>query len=203
MIGYLSGLLKLKRPPELIIDVSGVGYTVLAPMTTFYKLGEPGTTVCLWVESIMKQDSFQMYGFYHIDDKHLFQQLIKVNGVGPKTALAMLSTMSAQDIADAIQFDQPERLSTTPGIGKKTAERLCLELADRMKNWSGKESIQSDLEKDNPKQDATDALIALGYKNKVATDIIKTIYEDNLRSDQIIRRALQEITRRDSTCQKA
>lgn len=196
MIGRLRGILLHKQAPQLLLDVHGVAYEVDAPMTTFYELPEVGQEVVLHTHLVVREDAQQLYGFIAECDRTLFRQLIKVNGIGAKIALAILSGISADTFARCIAESDMTTLTRVPGIGKKTAERLCIELRDRLSAWSA--TPISPINKgmgitsaQNPIDDAVSALIALGYKPVEASRMVRDVESKDLSSEEIIRRALQ------------
>ncbi|VEJ09184.1 Holliday junction branch migration protein RuvA [Actinobacillus delphinicola] len=204
MIGRLTGILAEKQPPEILLDVHGVGYELLLPMTSFYDLPELNQEVTLFTHFVVREDAQQLYGFSHKADRHLFRELIKTNGVGPKLGLAILSAMSVEEFSYAIEREEVSKLTKIPGVGKKTAERLVVELKGKFKD-----SVQRDffiesktlpsssptLEKmDNmAAQDAIAALIALGYKASEAEKAVKRVAKEDLNSEQLIREALKSM----------
>jgi len=143
MIGLLRGKVLDKSPPELLLDVNGVGYEVQAPMTTFYSLPGIGGDVTLYTHLSISENLHQLFGFINVRDRLLFRTLIKVNGVGPKLAISILSGMESDDIARCVRDGDTQALTRVPGIGKKTAERLVVELKDRLKNWDLPQSVPS------------------------------------------------------------
>ncbi len=194
MIGRLTGILLEKQPPNLLIDVQGVGYEVEAPMTTFYKLPEIDQEVRLFTHLIVREDAQLLFGFYSEEERHMFRTLIKVNGVGPKMAVTILSSIEAQEFANCIHESDTARLIKLPGIGKKTAERLIVEMRDKLNNWelklttSGSIKIPSASSIEN---DAVSALVSLGYKPQEASRLISNIEIEGLSSEEIIRLALK------------
>jgi Holliday junction DNA helicase RuvA len=195
MIGRLRGILLEKQPPYLLLDVQGVGYELQAPMTTFYRLPSLGHEVVLHTHLSITENLHQLFGFSDQRDRSLFRTLIKVNGVGPKLAIAILSGMEADDIARCVRDDNITALTKVPGIGKKTAERLVIELRDRLKNW---DMPQSDLlaHSDNDLfAEAESALIALGYKPVDAAKMISLAAKQkpDAKSEELIRMALRSI----------
>ncbi len=134
MIGRLTGILAEKQPPEILLDVHGVGYELLLPMTSFYDLPELNQEVTLFTHFVVREDAQQLYGFSHKADRHLFRELIKTNGVGPKLGLAILSAMSVEEFSYAIEREEVSKLTKIPGVGKKTAERLVVELKGKFKD---------------------------------------------------------------------
>lgn len=197
MIGFLRGVLREKQPPSLLLEVQGVGYEVDAPMTTFYDLPAVGETVTLFTHLAVREDAHTLYGFSKLSDRSLFRTLIKVNGVGAKLALTILSGMDAGNFAACVQAGDTASLTRLPGVGKKTAERLVVEMRDRLKDWeapgetaAGKaSSAQPDVA--NPVEEAVSALIALGYKPQEASRMVRAVDTKDLATEQIIRSALQ------------
>jgi Holliday junction DNA helicase RuvA len=162
MIGFIKGTVLQKKAPFLLIDVEGIGHELQAPMTTFYHLPELGQPVALWTHLHVREDAWHLYGFQREKDRDLFRILIKVNGIGPKVALSLLSGMEPTHLLRSIAEERLNDLTAIPGIGKKTAERLILETRQVLSQWS--------LDSDHPpsasleKEDALSALTALGYK---------------------------------------
>lgn len=178
MIGRLCGLLLEKHPPQLTIDVGGVGYEVIVPMSTFYQLPDIGASVTLHIHQQIREDAHVLYGFLSLEERLIFKQLIKVNGVGPRIGLAVLSTISIEELLLAIATKNAKRLSAVPGVGNKTAERLVLELqgkliADTSLSTSSATSLHST--KLNVLNDVIGALLALGYSEKEASTMVKNL----------------------------
>ena len=198
MIGRLKGTLLEKQPPALLIDVNGVGYEVLAPMTTFYELPASGGEVVLHTHLAVREDAHVLYGFLRESDRAMFRNLIKVSGVGPKLALAILSGMSAEEFAAAVHAGDSAGLTRLPGVGKKTAERLVVEMKDRLKDVAGS-SLPSALgvagaaANTDAVKDAISALISLGYKPQEASKMVSGIDSDGLPSEEVIRLALRSV----------
>lgn len=200
MIGFLHGVLRDKQPPALLIEVQGVGYEVEAPMTTFYDLPAVGEPVRLYTHLAVREDAHTLYGFSKLSDRTLFRTLIKVNGVGAKMALTILSGMEASLFAGCVQAGDTAALVKLPGVGKKTAERLVVEMRDRLADWdttgaaalagSGK-SPQADVL--NPVEEAVSALVALGYKPADASRMVRGVDAGDLATEEIIRTALQSM----------
>jgi len=194
MIGRLRGILLEKQPPYLLVDVQGVGYEVEAPMTTFYKLPEINQEVLLFTHLVVREDAQLLFGFYTEEERRLFRTLIKVNGVGAKMAVTILSGIEAQEFANCIHENDTARLVKLPGIGKKTAERLVVEMRDKLDNWEiklsapGSSKTQSASSIEN---DAASALVSLGYKPQEVCRLISNIEIDGLSSEEIIRQALK------------
>jgi len=201
MIGRLRGEIAIKQPPELLLDVNGVGYEILAPMSTFYELPPVGEETTLFTHLAIRDDAHVLYGFVSLSERALFRGLLKVNGVGAKMALAILSGMSAEEFSRCVQSNDTASLVRLPGIGKKTAERLIIEMRDRLQKLL-------DLPKTgtaaampaaftqtaaSPTNDAVDALIALGYKPADASNMVRGVESDGLASEAIIRAALKAL----------
>lgn len=201
MIGHIRGNILEKQPPILIVDVQGLGYEVNAPMSTFYALPDVGKEVQLFAHLIIREDAHQLYGFYTREERTLFKALLKANGVGPRLALTILSSVAPAEFVDCVTQHDTERLVRLPGIGKKTAERLVVEMRDRLSDWYQHEAITGERLLPEGReclghhafQDAISALIALGYKPQEASRAVKKIEDANLGSEELIRRALQEM----------
>lgn len=197
MIGFLRGVLRDKQPPSLMIEVQGVGYEVEAPMTTFYDLPAVGETVTLFTHLAVREDAHTLYGFSKQSDRKLFRALIKVNGVGAKLALTILSGMDATLFAHCVQAGDTASLVKLPGVGKKTAERLVVEMRDRLADWEvpavGAAGSAAAPRPDvaNPVEEAVSALVALGYKPQEASRMVRAIDSSDLSTEDIIRAALQ------------
>ena len=196
MIGRLYGILLAKKPPQLLIDVAGIGYEVSAPMTTFYELPEIGNEITLHTHLAVREDAHVLYGFLREQDRLLFRTLIKVSGVGPKLALAILSGMSADEFAGLVQIGDSAALTKLPGVGKKTAERLVVEMKDRLKDWQGvtlasEASVSPAVSVNNSVKDAVSALVSLGYKPQEASRMVSQVESDGLASEEMIRLALR------------
>ena len=193
MIGFLRGKLVVKQPPVLLVEVNGVGYEVEAPMTTFYDLPETGAEVLLHTHLVVREDAHILFGFLRLSDRGLFRSLIKISGVGPRMALAILSGMSTDAFVRCIQNNDSAALTRVPGVGKKTAERLVVELRDRLGRGvtGGEGRPATGGGTSNPVEVAVSALIALGYKPPDASRMIRAIEHKDLSVEEIIRRALQ------------
>lgn len=203
MIGRLRGELIQKAPPYLLVDVQGVGYEVLAPMSTFYQLPETGK-VTLVTHLSISENAHQLFGFSTEAERELFRQLIKVSGVGPKMALAMLSGMEPADIAYAISDNNVTALTRIPGVGKKTAERLVIEMRDRLKDWQASfgaptantpQATNAMQASSGMVNEAESAMIALGYKPVEASKAINRVLKEHEvnRSEDLIRLALRSM----------
>ncbi len=194
MIGFLRGTLLKKQPPLLMLDVNGVGYEIDAPMTTFYILPDIGNEIEIFIHLVVRDDAHLLFGFATEDERHLFRNLIKVNGVGAKMALTILSGIEADEFSQCIQNNDAERLIKLPGVGKKTAERLIIEMRDRLDNLP-KLTISHENNKERaytaPVDEAVSALISLGYKPSEASRYVLAITEDDMSSEELIRKALK------------
>ena len=198
MIGRLSGILLEKQPPHILLDVQGVGYELDAPMSTFYQLPALGEKVTLHTHMVVREDAQLLYAFADKRGRELFRELIRLNGVGPKLALALMSGMEVDELVMAVQHQDVSALVRVPGVGKKTAERLLIELRDRFKAWDalpGAVSLAAPSGIANapvkPSADAVSALIALGYKPQEASKAVAAVEEDGLSSEELIRRAFR------------
>jgi len=201
MIGRLRGILLEKTPPFLLLEVQGVGYEVEAPMSTFYQLPAQGEEVMLYTHLIVREDAQLLCGFASESERRLFRSLIRVNGVGAKLALAILSGMSADEFAAAVQDEDTARLTRLPGVGKKTAERLIVEMRDRLADWQAAPAAASAGEPapaaaGDPVKEALTALVALGYRPAEASRMVEKVDSDGLGSEDIIREALKASIRR-------
>lgn len=191
MIGKLTGVLLEKNPPEVLLDCNGVGYEVMVPMSTFYNLPGLGERTSLLTQLIVREDAQLLYGFASADERAAFRQLIKVAGVGPRTALAVLSGIGVADLAQAITLQEAGRLVKVPGIGKKTAERLLLELKGKLgAELSGAAALATT----DQQGDILQALLALGYNDKEAAAALKALPADSSVSDGI-RLALKRLAK--------
>lgn len=193
-----------KQPPDILVDVSGVGYEVQVPMTTLFQLPQLGDEVSLVTHFVVREDAQLLYGFIDERDRRLFRQLIKVSGVGPKLALTILSGMDSGSFARCVQRDDISSLVALPGVGKKTAERLLVEMRDKLKDWLGSDEAQGSLVAGgetrapaaNNVADAEGALIALGYKPQEASRMVAAVNDDSVASSEdLIRRALKSVVK--------
>ena len=195
MIGRLKGILVYKSPPALMIDVNGVGYELDAPMSTFYDLPEVGREVTLFTHYTQKEDSVALYGFFHESERRLFRDVQKVTGIGAKIALAILSGASVDEFARLVQTGDVTALTRIPGIGKKTAERIVVELRDRAADFiGGPSSIGGKGIPADPVTEAGIALQQLGYKPAEITRMLKEAAPGDSAED-IIRKALKSVLR--------
>ncbi|MER2494430.1 Holliday junction branch migration protein RuvA [Catenovulum sediminis] len=206
MISRLSGVVVEKLPPECILDVNGVGYEVFLPMTSFYKLPELEQPTTVYIHQVIREDANSLYGFHNRYHRDLFRELLKANGVGPKLALAILSAMSAEQFIQTVQNDAVSHLVKIPGVGKKTAERLLLEMKDRLVKWQINQSDNGSSDEQNAiggpeatihyakaDSEAVEALVALGYKATQAESAVKKVASTEMTSEQIIRLALKSM----------
>ncbi len=201
MIGRLRGTLVHKQPPEILVEVGGVGYELQVPMTTLFRLPELGAEVALVTHFVVREDAQQLYGFIDQEDRHLFRQLIRVSGVGPKLALTILSGMDCASFVRCVQRDDISSLVALPGVGRKTAERLLVEMRDRLKGWLEPAAevpagggVTAPLA--SAVADAESALVALGYKPQEAARMVAAVNDDAaVNSEELIRRALKAAVR--------
>ena len=204
MIGRIKGTLIAKTPSEILIDVGGVGYEIDIPLTTFYGLGDIDSVVLVHTHLVVREDAQLLFGFGSLEERELFRTLIKVNGVGPKMAVGILSGLDAGQFIRCVEAREINSLVKLPGVGKKTAERLLIEMADRIKQLEGQfmPSSSGDVTADSatnpprptghaPIEEAEAALISLGYKPQEATKAISKIAEDGMSSQELIRLALR------------
>ena len=179
MIAHLKGKLTYKSPVEIAIDVNGVGYQIFVPLSTFYALPELGNEVFLDIHTHMREESLKLFGFYTTDEKRIFEKLIAINKVGPKLALTILSGMSPTELFNTIDSNDIGKLNTIPGIGRKTAERLILEMRDKMSGLSLEfTSTKDSIPQNGLFDDALSALVNLGYKKSQAEQTLKKVWED-------------------------
>jgi holliday junction DNA helicase RuvA len=193
MIGRITGTLLEKNPPQVLVEAAGVGYEIDVPMSTFYLLPKTGDKVALFTHMVVREDAQLLYGFATDTERATFRTLLKVSGVGPKVALAVLSGMSVNDLAEAVATQESGRLTKVPGIGKKTAERLLLELKDKLK-VDVRISVGGDVSKTSHTADVLNALIGLGYSEREAMAAVKLLPVDVSVSDGI-RQALRSLSK--------
>jgi len=181
MISHLKGTLSHKSPVSLVVDVNGVGYQVFTSLTTYYALPEPGDAVFLKIHTHVREDAFKLFGFITDEEKTIFEKLISISKVGPKLALSILSGMPPQDLMTAIMENDVARISTIPGVGKKTAERLTLELKDKLSDITVEFSPGGGgpVSPGGVLDDAVSALVNLGYKKQQAEKALKSVWEQN------------------------
>lgn len=196
MIGRITGKIVLKLPPLLLVDVGGVGYELEAPMSTFYNLPATGESVMLHTHLTVREDAHLLFGFGSVAEKTLFRELIKVSGIGPKVALSVLSGVSVEDFWVTVKTGDAPRLTQLPGIGKKTAERLVLELRDKAGSAEDAVTRQaSPTGPGSPLQEARSALTTLGYKPAEVQRFTQAVYNDGMSTEQIIQEALKRAVR--------
>lgn len=201
MIGRLTGEVAEKQAPDLLIDVNGVGYEVQMPLTSFYELPEKGQQATVYTHFVVREDAQLLYGFASKQERSLFRLLIKANGVGPKLGLTILSGLTAEQFVTCVEHDDVTTLVKLPGVGKKTAERLLIEMRDRIKaldvspEFMPKMSMESSLLKSNHSEfeDAVSALTSLGYSSQQANKAVKSVYIEGEDSEMLIRKALKNM----------
>ncbi|NGP54770.1 Holliday junction branch migration protein RuvA [Thioalkalivibrio sp. XN8] len=196
MIGFLNGVLVAKQPPQLLVEVGGVGYEVEAPMSTFYQLPEAGAPVRLLTHLLVREDAHVLYGFATEEERQLFRNLIKVGGIGARIALAILSGISVEAFARCVQAEDAASLTKIPGVGRKTAERLIVEMRDRLRQ-TGAGVAQSIIGSGagSPADEAFGALVALGYRPAEAQRLLKLVEDKAATTEAMIRAALQAAAR--------
>jgi Holliday junction DNA helicase RuvA len=198
VIGRIRGTLVDKKPPEIQIDVAGICYEVQVPMSTLYQLPELGKELTLHTHFVVREDAQLLYGFFEEKDKSMFRSLIKINGVGPKMALGILSSMQANEFVRAVRSNDINAMVKMPGIGKKTAERLLIEMRDRLKDWDDDTEAGSTQAPVSASitNDAETALVSLGYKPQQAAHAIAAVLKANpviTGSEELIRRSLKSM----------
>lgn len=195
MIGRLRGIILEKQAPDLVLDVQGVGYEIAAPMSTFCNLPAINEEISLFTHLVVREDAQLLYGFATTRERLLFRSLLKVNGVGAKLALTILSGSDVDDFSRSVQEGDADSLTRLPGVGKKTAERLIIEMRDRLKDISGamglKPVVSAAASLAGAKDEAIEALISLGYKPIEADKMIRVLASDGLTTEELIRMALQ------------
>lgn len=194
MIGQLRGKLIEKQPPFLMLDVNGIGYYLQAPFSTFFGLPDIGQEVTLRTHFIVREDAHLLFGFATLEECRLFQEIIKISGVGPKIALAILSGLSVQEFMEVIASQSVARLKGVPGVGAKTAQRIIVEMQDRLPKLSLPTSSRFQFEND-PLQEAISALISLGYKAPEANKAVSKVKDQTLGCEHIIKEALQGLAK--------
>jgi Holliday junction DNA helicase RuvA len=198
MIGQIRGILVEKKPPEILVDVGGISYELQIPMSTAYQLPEVGSELRLHTHFVVREDAQLLYGFYELKDKTLFRALIRVNGVGPKMALAIISGMAADEFARTVRENDVAAMTRMPGIGKKTAERLIVEMRDRLTEWDDAEAAAAlpgaTHSTSAMGKEAETALLALGYKPQQAARAVAMVLKSDPEvpdSESLIRLALK------------
>lgn len=199
MISQLRGIILEKQPPQMVLEVNGIGYEIDAPMSTFYRLPEIGKEFTLLTHFVVREDAQHLYGFATREEKNLFRILLKVNGVGPRLALTILSSIEPDEFVRSIMNKDTDSLVRLPGVGKKTAERLVIEMRDKVAAWQQAAPValnlleSTDSSRKQTVQDAVSALISLGYKPQDASRAVSKADDGNVGSEDIIRRALKEM----------
>ncbi|EHV5550006.1 Holliday junction branch migration protein RuvA [Vibrio vulnificus] len=203
MIGRLRGILLEKQPPELLIEVNGIGYEVQMPMSCFYELPNIGEEAIIYTHFVVREDAQLLYGFNTVKERALFREVIKANGVGPKLGLAILSGMTASQFVASVEREDISTLVKLPGVGKKTAERLVVEMKDRLKGWSAGDLFtpftdaapvdSGSASSNSTEEEAVSALLALGYKPVQASKVVSQIAKPDMTSEQLIREALKSM----------
>lgn len=194
MIGWMRGTIVLKTPPSLVVEVAGLGYELEAPMSTYFGLPAIGETVQLFTHLVVREDAQLLYGFATEEERGLFRNLLKVSGIGPKIALALLSGISVSAFAQCIYNEDVAALTRVPGIGRKTAERLLLEMKDRLQSPTANGEV-APAGLATAENEAFGALLALGYKAAEATRLLKSVSDDAQSTEELIRQALQNAAR--------
>lgn len=194
MIGHLRGRLVRKAPPALIIDVNGVGYELEAPMSTFYRLPEVGAEVELATHLVVREDAQLLYGFATEDERRLFRDLLRVSGIGPKIGLALLSGIDADTFLRCVEAEDVSALTRIPGIGRKTAERLLVEMRDRIRAL-GQLPASGAAGAGGARAEAHAALVALGYRPVEVNRLLQGVAQEGVGTEELIRRALQAAAR--------
>ncbi|UTM56334.1 Holliday junction branch migration protein RuvA [Photobacterium sp. CCB-ST2H9] len=205
MIGRLRGIIIEKQPPEVVIEAGGLGYEVQMPMSCFYELPEPGKEVTIATHFVVREDAQLLYGFNKKSERDLFREVIKANGVGPKLGLAILSAMTASQFVLCVENEDVTTLVKIPGVGKKTAERLLVEMKDRLKGWGEGDLFTPALDtaasqaqpmvsaQNRAEDEAVSALVALGYKPQMASKVVAQVAQEGMQSETIIREALRSM----------
>ncbi|MDA9558160.1 Holliday junction branch migration protein RuvA [Vibrio sp.] len=201
MIGRLRGTLLEKQPPELLIEVGGIGYEVQMPMSCFYELPNVGDEAIIYTHFIVREDAQLLYGFNTVKERALFREVIKANGVGPKLGLGILSGMTASQFVACVDREDISTLVKLPGVGKKTAERLIVEMKDRLKGWGegdlftpATDAAPADSGSQQSNTDeAVSALLALGYKPTQASKVVSQVAKPGMTSEEVIREALKSM----------
>ncbi len=194
MIGSLRGCLAAKRAPHIVLDCNGVGYEVETPMSTFLELPAVGEELFIHTHMHVREDAQMLFGFASIEERALFRSLLKISGIGARMALAVLSAMSEADFRRCIEFEDTASLVRIPGVGKKTAERLIIEMRDKFSHSAGKSPAASAATA-NPRAEAVDALVSLGYKPNEVNKLIGNMEVDGRSAEDIIRQALRQAVR--------
>ena len=195
MIAHLRGRILDKHPQRVIVDVNGVGYSVQVPLSTFYNLGDSGADVTLRVHTHVREDTLALFGFLTPLELELFERLIAINGVGPKLALAVLSGIDPQELVRAVRLQDIARLTTIPGVGRKTAERIALELKDRLPRGLQADVTRPRSPQDELTDDVISALLNLGYQRAAADKVIERAVADGGSFQDVLKRALRALAK--------
>jgi Holliday junction DNA helicase RuvA len=198
MIGFLRGRIAVRQPPLIVVEVNGVGYELEAPMSTYYGLASIGAEVTLYTHLVIREDAHTLYGFATEAERRLFRSLLKVSGVGPRIAIGILSGITVDGFQRCVETQDASALTRIPGVGRKTAERLLIELRDRVHVWSdgiATVPVGDGRGSASPEGEAYGALIALGYKPAEATRLVKSVDAANSTTEDIVRRALKSAAR--------
>lgn len=204
MIGRLRGLLIEKQPPQIVIEVNGVGYEVQMPMSCFYDLPNINEEAIIYTHFVVREDAQLLYGFNTVSERALFREVIKANGVGPKMGLGILSGMTASQFVACVEREDISTLIKLPGVGKKTAERLLVEMKDRLKGWGSGDLFTPATDaapfdhspvtaEQNAQEEAISALLSLGYKPVQASKVVSQMAKPGMTSEQLIREALKSM----------
>lgn len=204
MIGRLRGILLEKQPPELLIEVNGIGYEVQMPMSCFYELPSVGEEAIIYTHFVVREDAQLLYGFNTVKERALFREVIKANGVGPKLGLGILSGMTASQFVASVEREDISTLVKLPGVGKKTAERLVVEMKDRLKGWSAGDLFtpftdaapvdNTSLSRlSNAEEEAVSALLSLGYKPVQASKVVSQVMKPGMTCEELIKDALKSM----------
>ncbi len=192
MIGSLRGRIARKQPPQIILECGGVGYEIETPMSTFLELPEKGTEIFLHTHLVVREDSQTLYGFSSEEEKSLFRSLLKISGVGARMGLAILSGMSVNDFQRCVGYEDSARLVKIPGVGKKTAERLIIEMRDRIDVTSAELTAGTSTARSDPRNEAFDALLSLGYRANEINRLLTKLDVAGKSAEDIIRLALRQ-----------
>lgn len=205
MIGRLRGIVIEKQPPEVLLEVGGIGYEIQMPMSCFYELPEVGQEAVVSTHFVVREDAQLLYGFNKRSERELFREVIKANGVGPKLGLAILSAMTASQFVLSVENEDVTTLVKIPGVGKKTAERLVVEMKDRLKGWgegdlftpaqdsAASSAPAAEASTARAEDEAVSALVALGYKPQQASKVVSQIAQPEMSSEAVIREALRSM----------
>jgi Holliday junction DNA helicase RuvA len=205
VIGRLRGTLLEKMPPEVLIEVGGVGYEVQMPMSCFYELPEAGQEATVYTHFVVREDAQLLYGFNTVTERALFREVIKANGVGPKLGLGILSGMNAAQFVACVENEDISTLIKLPGVGKKTAQRLVVEMKDRLKGWGAGDLLTpatdaapadtpvAAIASQSAEDEAVSALVALGYKPQQASKVVSQVAQPDMSSEAVIKEALKSM----------